>query len=184
MPRHQKVGLNIYSFPVFFDWPEKKNHTTYSSSFRLSNMFSKWGLKDKAKVGVSAARSLARGTVASRRGIETDDLSICHGKRSDPIEIRNRDPTHCFYGMSGANVSPRSFDPLVSGTLGNLVVISVIGLLSGIAGASMLTSQVRQVSQGDRRSLTVIIIGLILLAVAGFMAFPWMRSFNKWRSSA
>lgn len=114
-------------------------------------MSSKLSLKDKLRLAKEASASLVRGTRATRRGQVTDDLSLCHGERSDPLQVRQRDPTHCYHGAGAAVIaSPTSWVPMA---------LSV----AAIAGGGMLL--------WSSRDRTLVLLALLL--ILGGMVGLW-----------
>jgi hypothetical protein len=104
------------------------------------------GKREKLKLGTAIAKSLARGS--------KDDISFCKGEMSDPIEVIQRNPKHCFYeqvtGRRGAGVL---FGGNFTSTL--LIISSVFFALGGlIAGGSGLY----------RKSTPLMVLGLLLFA--------------------
>lgn len=115
--------------------------------------------RDKGKLGVAAAKSLARGG--------KDDISLCYGERTDDPMLIQRDPKHCWHGaqVSGAQVG----DIFKTGTTTNWVAL--VALASALGLVSYSTSR-----QGYVTTSVVLILAAILVAVSAYMSFRKSRA--------
>lgn len=111
-------------------------------------------VRERLTLAKEAAKSLVRGNRAVRQGRETDDLSFCHGERSDPLEVRQRDPSHCYHG-AGAIVQQQAQSN---------AIMCAVSLASIAGGAAILLWQ--------PRTPMAILLALLLL-VGGFVGVAY-----------
>ncbi len=127
------------------------------------------GKREKLKLGTAIAKSFGRGTKDYLRGKESADISPCWGEITDPVQVKQRDPTHCFYeqatGSRGALFHKNeNFVPIL------LIVLSVFSTLSGLtsAGAGLF-----------QKSSPLVILGLLLVAVGIVLGFIGIMKYKK-----
>jgi hypothetical protein len=117
-------------------------------------MMPRLGKREKLKLGTAIAKSFGRGSKDYLKGKESVDISPCWGDMSDPVQVKQRDPTHCFYeqatGRRGAGVL---FGGNFTSTL--LIISSVFFALGGLIAGGVGLYQKRT---------PLMVLGLLLFA--------------------
>lgn len=113
----------------------------------------KLSAREKLTLAKEATKSLVRGNRAVRQGRATDDLSFCHGERSDPLSVRQSDPTHCYHGVGALTHEAKS-----------VAVPLALSLVSFAAGALLLLAPRATPS-------TPLTLLALLLLIGGLLGF-------------